>query len=128
MTKLTPVILVEEIEPCLDFWTRLGFERTTEVPSDDGGLAFVSLQLGNVEIMYQSRASVLDDMPALGRGSLDHSGVAFFIEVDDLSPLKPALAAAEAVFPERETFYGTREIGVRAPCGTAVTFAQHLAK
>ena len=64
MNKLTPVILVEEIEPCLDFWTSLGFERTAEVPGD-GTLAFVSLQLGNVEIMYQSRTSVLEDMPAL---------------------------------------------------------------
>ncbi len=125
MNKLTPVILVEEIEPCLDFWTSLGFERTAEVPGD-GTLSFVSLQLGNVEIMYQSRASVLEDMPALAQGSLERSGIAFFIEVDDLEPLKPALAAAETVVPERETFYGMREIGVRSPCGTIVTFAQRL--
>ena len=29
MRKLTPVLLVEEIEPCLSFWTdRLGFEKS----------------------------------------------------------------------------------------------------
>jgi hypothetical protein len=84
-TKLTPIILVDTIEPCLDFWTELGFERTAEVPID-GALGFVSLQMGQVEIMYQSRASVIEGIPALAQGSLERSGVALFVEVDDLEP------------------------------------------
>src|SRR4029453_8853944 len=42
MKKLTPVLFVGEIEPCLEFWTRLGFERTAEVPEGDR-LGFVLL-------------------------------------------------------------------------------------
>lgn len=29
--KLSPVLYAEHIEPCLEFWTRLGFAKTTEL-------------------------------------------------------------------------------------------------
>ncbi len=123
MLKLTPVIFVEEIEPCLDFWTeRLGFECTIEVPEGDR-LGFAAVQAGNVEVMYQTRASVAGDIPALAEGPFHKSG-ALFVTVDDLEALLPELEGIEVVVPERTTFYGAREIGVRAPCGTVVLFAE----
>lgn len=67
MMKLSPVLFVETIEPCLGFWVdRLGFTRTMEVPYGDG-LGFAAVASGAVEVMYQSRASVADDIPALAR-------------------------------------------------------------
>ncbi len=61
MKKLTPVFVVEQIEPCLAFWVdRLGFARGVEVPHGDS-LGFVILTRGGVEIMYQTRASALED-------------------------------------------------------------------
>jgi uncharacterized glyoxalase superfamily protein PhnB len=123
MKKLTPVIFVEEIEPCLEFWVdRLGFAKTMEVPEGDR-LGFVAVQAGTVELMYQSRASVAGDIPALAAGPFHKSGV-LFIEVTSLDALRPKLEGVELVFPERTTFYGSREIGVYAPCGTAVIFAE----
>ena len=44
--KITAVLLVDEIEPCLDFWMRLNFQKTIEVPAGDK-LAFVTLESGN---------------------------------------------------------------------------------
>ncbi len=44
--------------------------------------------------------------------------------IDDLDAIKPTLEAGEVVVPERKTFYGSREILVRAPCGTIVNFAE----
>src|SRR5438876_348213 len=36
MKKLTPVIIVEQIEPCLPSWLdRLGLQKTAEVPEGD---------------------------------------------------------------------------------------------
>ena len=36
MNKATPLITVDEIEPCLPFWTDgLGFELTVTVPHED---------------------------------------------------------------------------------------------
>jgi len=121
--KLSPVIFVEEIEPCLAFWVeRLGFEKTIEVPEGDR-LGFAAVLSGNVEIMYQSRASVANDIPTLAEGPFDKSG-ALFIEVADLDSIKSKLEGVAMIFAERRTFYGAREIGVRAPCGTAVIFAE----
>jgi len=44
--------------------------------------------------------------------------------MSDLNTIKPTLEAGDVVVPERKTFYGAREIVVRAPCGTLVTFAE----
>jgi hypothetical protein len=123
MKKLTPVLLVEEIEPCLPFWTeRLGFQVTMTVPEGDK-LGFAILVNGPVEVMYQSRASVAGDVPALAVepfGSRTH----LFIEVESLKDLLPRVEGAPQVFPPRKTFYGSDEIGIRAPCGTTVVLAE----
>ena len=107
-------------------WKRIGFEQTMEVPEGDR-LGFVALRRGPVEIMYQSRASVTGDLPVLAELDYTRDGLLLFIEVEDLDEVADQLQDAEGVvhlFPERETFYGSREIGIRAPCGTHVVFAE----
>ena len=121
--KLTPVLFVEKIEPVLPFWTEhLGFVKTVEVP-EGNHLGFVILQQGNVEVMYQSYASLDKDLPAIADDA--RKGATFlYIEVDNLDALKPALLSADVYLPERNTFYGVREIGVRDPAGHFLTFSQ----
>lgn len=127
MKKLSPVIFVEDVEPCVAFWVdRLGFTLAVEVPHGDR-LGFAAVESGPVEIMYQSRASIAADIPALAAGPLSRSGSALFVEVERLDAVLPRLAGAEVVVPERTTFYGAREIFVRAPCGTVVGFAEMAA-
>ena len=122
MKKLTPVLLVEEIEPVLPFWVdRLGFEKTTEVPEGDR-LGFVILRKGGVEIMYQTRHSVENDVPALA--DLPTKGTFLFVEVEDLDAVERALGGVEPVVPRRKTFYGADELVLREPAGNVVTFAQ----
>jgi len=126
MRKLSPVLYVEQIEPCLPFWERLGFSRTAEVP-EGNALGFVILARDGVEIMYQSRASIAKDLPVLAPkgGAFSKSGVGLYIEVADLQQVLPTLKGAEVVVPLRKTFYGATEIFVREPGGTVVGFAQH---
>ncbi len=133
MNKLTPLITVEAVEPCLSFWTdRLGFEVTVTVPHDDA-IGFAILQKGDVELMYQSRASIERDLgpaaEAAGHGGLvaqlTYGPSTLFIEVDALDPVVEALEGADVVVPRRRTFYGMDEIFVMAPCGTLVGFAAH---
>ena len=122
--RLTPVLIVEEIESSLPFWVdRLGFKKTTEAPEGDA-LGFVILQRDGVEVMLQSRASVLKDVEALGKGPLANDGVGLFIEVGSLDDFLPKLEGLEVVVAERKTFYGAREIGVRAPSGITVMLAE----
>ena len=125
MKKLTPVFVVDRIEPCLDFWVgRLGFAKTVEVPEGDS-LGFVILSRGSVEIMYQSRESLEKDLPALAaipRGT--GLSVGTYIEVSDIDDVLKRLDGWEQVVPKRTTFYGATEFGVREPGGNLVIFAQ----
>jgi len=121
--KITAILFVEEVEPCAQFWAeRLGFEKTAEVPDGDK-LAFAILQKGGAEIMYQTYASVEKDDPHTA--ALARKGPTFlYIEVDDLAATMAATAGAEVVMPERATFYGSREFGIKDPAGHILTFAQ----
>ena len=122
MKKLTPVLVVDTIEPCLPFWVnRLGFTRTIEVPEDDR-LGFVALQKDGVEIMIQARSSVIADAP--GMVDLPFGGPShLYIEVSDFDAVERALEGAEVIVPRRTTFYGATEIFVREPCGHFIGFA-----
>jgi len=121
--KLTPILFVDRIEPVLPFWTEhLGFIKTVEVP-EGSHLGFVILQQGNVEVMYQTYASVEQDMPAIS-ADVRKGPTFLYIEVENLDALKPGLKSAEVYMPERNTFYGAREIGVRDPAGHFLTFSQ----
>ena len=131
MNKVTPIMVVDEIEPCLPFWTdKLGFEVTATVPHEDK-IGFAMLQKGGVELMYQSRASVDADLGASGAPErlgqeLAGSTTSLFIEVDRLDDVIAALGDTPVLVPRRQTFYGMDEIFVRPPCGTVVGFAARV--
>ena len=123
MRKLTPVLVVDEIEPCLPFWVdRLGFEKTVELP-EGSRLGFVILKKDEVEVMYQSRASVEKDIAALVPEKGGHP-IALFIEVSDVAAVERALRGFEVILPRRKTFYGMDEVGLKEPGGNSVIFAQ----
>jgi uncharacterized glyoxalase superfamily protein PhnB len=123
--KITPVLLVEDVEACVKFWMdRLGFEKTVEVPEGDK-LGFVILQKGNVELMYQSYVSA-DKDPAATSQAACKGPTLLYVEVENLNEIIRAIKGAEVVAPVRETFYGTREISVKDPGGHIATFAQFV--
>jgi uncharacterized glyoxalase superfamily protein PhnB len=123
LIQLTPVLIVERVEPCLPFWTeRFGFVVENRVPDADGALVFASVKLGGIEVMYQTRASVIADNPAMA-DDVDGHSVALFITVTDFEAVERALAGAPVVKPRHTTFYGSTEIYVREPGGNTVGFA-----
>ncbi|HEX4682542.1 MAG TPA: VOC family protein [Gemmatimonadaceae bacterium] len=126
LKALTPVLIVDAVEPCAEFWTRrLGFEKPSEVPGDDGRLVFCILQKDGIEIMYQTKASVIADSPDQARDLAGHS-TALFITVpsmDDLEQIERAMDGAPVVKPRHTTFYGSTEFYVREPGGNVVGFA-----
>jgi len=120
--KITPILLVDEIEPSLKFWVdKLGFEKTVEVPEGDK-LAFVILQKDGTEVMLQTRESVRKDVGDAA-GALLELGASLYIEVDDFGDALKRVKGAEVLVPERVTFYGMREIFVREPGRHVVGFA-----
>lgn len=131
--SISPLITVERIEPCLDFWTdALGFEVTATVPEDpsligtddaaEAPLGFAMLQRGGVTVMLQSGGSLDRDLPGLSDEVVGATAM-LFIKVEALDPFLPRLEGLEVVHDRRTTFYGMDEIFVRSPCGTIVGLA-----
>lgn len=124
VTKVTPVRVVERIEPCLPFWCdALGYEKRAEVPHGDG-LGFVLLESATAgELMLQTRASLADDVAAAA--ALEPHTV-LFVEVRSLEAAKKATLGAKVLVEERTTFYGMKESVVVDPAGTVVILAEKV--
>ena len=126
LQALAPVLIVEAVEPSLKFWTeQLGFAKDNEVPGPDGKLIFASVKKDGVEIMYQTRASVIADNPATA-AELNGRSVSLFITVPtiaDLDEIARRSKGAPIVKPRHDTFYGTTEFYIREPGGNVVGFA-----
>ena len=124
INKITPVLVVDAVEPCAQFWQKLGFIRVAEVPHGDT-LGFVILVGNDIELMYQSLDSVIADDATMG-ARLKTGGSSLFVEVPDLDAAVKAVEGAPIILPDRTTFYGMREIGVLDPGGNVVMFAQKV--
>jgi uncharacterized glyoxalase superfamily protein PhnB len=122
--KITPVLVVDEIEKSLPFWVdRLGFTRVAEVP-DEGRLGFVMLVGDGADLMLQTRRSVEQDVPQFA--PIGSTQTSLFIVVDKLDEVARKLEGYPIAMPERTTFYGMREIGVFDPANHIVIFAEQM--
>src|ERR1700675_715387 len=120
--KITPILFVDAIEPSLEFWVgRLKFEKIAEVP-EGNRLGFVILKKGDSEIMLQSRESIRKDASDASRAMLSMTSC-LYIEVDNFTEGLDRIQGAEVLVPQRDTFYGMREIFVRESQGQIVGFA-----
>jgi uncharacterized glyoxalase superfamily protein PhnB len=125
--RITPVLLVKEIEPVIPFWVdRLGFAKTIEVP-DGNKLGFVTFQKGTVDVMYQTYASVEKDAPQAMAAEARKGPTYLYIEVDNFDAVLAAMKDVKIVMPVRTAFYGMKEFGVQDPGGHFITFAQPVA-
>lgn len=127
--KITPVLVVEKIEPVVGFWKKLAVPPTTEVPSSGGdGLVFAIFSAAGVEVMYQTAASVQEDL--VGAASVKEafrSGPqqsTLYIEVGNLAEVESRLQGEQLVMPRRTTFYGATEVAYADPAGNIIVFAQ----
>ncbi len=125
--KVTPVLIVDRIEPLLPLWDALGFARAAEVPHGDV-LGFVLLVSDGVEVMYQTFDSVRGDEAKVLEGARAFGASAVFIEVDDIEAVAAQIpSGTDMVVARRQTFYGSTETVIRDAAGNVITFAQFAA-
>ena len=132
--KATPLLGVDRIEPVLPFWRKLGLTPITEVPdtrANDGRLAFVILGAADLEIMYQTTASINEDLVKAASVKeafpISPQKTMLFIEVTRLAEVEDKLQGERLIMPRRTTFYGSMEVGYADPAGNVIVFAQHQA-
>ena len=125
--RITPVLLVKEIEPVIPFWVdRLGFTKTIEVP-EGNKLGFVAFQKGAAEVMYQTYSSVEKDAPPAMAAEARKGSTYLYMEVDNFDTVLAAMKDVKIVMPVRTAFYGMKEFAVQDPTGHFITFAQQVA-
>jgi uncharacterized glyoxalase superfamily protein PhnB len=125
--KLTPNLLVANVERSLAFYVDvLGFERGMTVP-DESPFVFASVTSGAVEIFFNDAANAVKEYPALAGKPLGATGT-MYIEVEGVNALHDRLAPRVPItMPIATQFYGMREFAIADPDGYVITFAERVA-
>ena len=124
LKKLTPNLMVEDVAGTLSFYKgALGFEVVTTLPEQEP-FDFAIVKRDGVELMFQSRSSLSENVPAL-TGSPIGASQTFYIEVTGIRDLYEALRdKVEIVVDFHTTFYGTQEFYFRDINGYILSFSE----
>ena len=124
LRKLTPNCMVEDVARTLDYYRDvLGFAAVATVPERPPYNWAMAVR-DDVALMFQSRASLEDDLPIFRNLPIGAS-LGFYIDVTDVRDLHGQLKGrAEVVLELRETFYGATEFAIRDCNGYILCFAQ----
>ena len=119
--KVTPLFVVDRIEPALPQWEALGYEVKVRVP-DEGPLGFVILGSKAGELMFQTKKSLAADVPQVAEKK---PKALLYADVDSIADAKKALSGAEVLVARRRTFYGATEAWLELEGGVIVGLAEH---
>jgi len=124
LKKLTPNLMVEDVARTLAFYQEiLGFEAVMTLP-ETAPFDFAIVRRDHVELMFQSRQSLSENVPALA-GSAIGASQTFYIEITGLTDLYQQLQdKLEIVVDLHTTFYGTREVYFRDINGYILSFSE----
>lgn len=125
--KLGPMFLVGDVERAARFYQEvLGAVLVASLP-DEPPYEWVSLKLGEVELMFWEVGAAAREYPGLEIPENPASFIAY-IYVDGLDALYERVReAAEVLMAPVDQFYGMREFTIRDPFGFILTFAQEEA-
>lgn len=125
-TKLTPNLLVANVERSLAFYVGLlAFTRAMTVP-DAPPFVFAILTHGPVEIFVNDAAEAVKEYPALAGRPLGLTGT-LFVEVEGVDALYERLKPLVKVSADIHTqWYGMREFAIEDPDGYVITFAERV--
>lgn len=123
--RCTPVLIVDAIEPLLPLYRdALGFTVAAEV-EHESKVGFVLLVRDDVHLMLQTKASVADDLPAVGALGVTSS---LYVDVNDVDAFARAAKGTKVLAGPRTTFYGSREIVLETASGHVIAFAEPAKK
>jgi hypothetical protein len=121
LKKLTTLLVVDAIEPCLAPWQALGYRVVTRVP-ETGTADFAILASAAGELMLQTRASLQDDLPAV---ATSRPSFLLYADVASLTEAKAALEGARVLVSQRQTFYGATEAWLQLEGGAVIGLSEH---
>jgi uncharacterized glyoxalase superfamily protein PhnB len=135
--KLTCNLMVEDVNQTIRFYRDvLEFAFVIGIPENSQTivseadparpLAFAIMQHGDVQVMFQSRASLTADLPISADRPVGGS-IVLYIETTDAKPLYEKLRGKVNVLSDlHDTFYGKREFYIKDCNGYVLGFAGDL--
>ncbi len=122
MDTLSPNIFVKDINQTIDFYQQLGFELITTVP-DHGEFVWAMMKCGNVTFMFQTFASLADELPEISRNN--GGSLLFYIGLKNIKTFFESIKDKVTVVKYLEkTFYGATEFSIKDNNGYLLTFAE----
>jgi uncharacterized glyoxalase superfamily protein PhnB len=127
LESLSPNLVVADVNRSVDFYTgKLGFAKIASVP-DSGKLNWAMVMRGGATMMFQSLASIQEDVPRLKLTS-GAAAATFYIKVKGLGAWHESIKKTVPIaLPMRKTFYGANEFAIKDPDGNVLMFAQDVA-
>ncbi len=124
LKKLTPNLMVEDVNQTLNFYTNiLGFEVLATVP-ETGQLNWAMLKQGDVEIQLQLRASLTEELPIFKDKQIG-GALTLYIGVEGIEELHERLKDKVTIVQAMHTtFYGTQEFAIQDCNGFVLSFSQ----
>jgi len=124
LNKLTPNLMVEDVNQTIQFYRDvLGFEVLATVP-EEGAFAWAMLKRDGVEMMFQQRASLTEEITGFSGKAIGGS-LTFYIDVDNVQGVYEMVQGKANVVQEMHTtFYGAQEFGIEDCNGYVLVFAQ----
>ncbi|MBV9259529.1 MAG: VOC family protein [Ktedonobacteraceae bacterium] len=126
LKKLTPNIMVEDVNRTIEFYKKtLGFELLASVP-EEGQFVWAMMKRGKVEMMFQARTSLEDEIPALKQKEIG-GALTFYMEVEGIEELYNQLKGSVPIVQDMHaTFYGAQEFAVQDCNGHVLSFAETI--
>lgn len=126
--SLSPNLIVGNVNRSVQFYTDvLGFALIASVP-DTGSLNWAMVQRESVNVMFQTLASIQEDVPSLNLKA-GSAAMTLYIKVKNLDNLLSEVRSKVPIALElRTTFYGAREFAIKDPDGNVLMFAEDSSK
>ncbi|MEO6633162.1 MAG: VOC family protein [Mucilaginibacter sp.] len=124
MESLSPNIFTNNMNETVAFYTSLGFQTTMSVPEEGDDLVWAMMTNGNVTMMFQTFASLAEDLPEISRQN--GGSLLLYITVKKIHDFFEQIKDKVTVLKGLEkTFYGATEFSILDNNNYVLTFAEH---
>jgi len=124
MESLSPNIFVNDMTETLDFYRSIGFQLIMTVPETGNDLVWAMMTNGEVTFMFQTFASLGEELPNISRQS--GGSLLFYINIKKIREFFELIKDKVTVLKGLETtFYGATEFSILDNNNYVLTFAEN---
>jgi uncharacterized glyoxalase superfamily protein PhnB len=123
MESLTPNIFVSSMNETIAFYRLIGFQPVMTVPPEGTDFVWVMMMNGNVTFMFQTFASLGDELPEISRQN--GASQLLYIKLKNIREFFDQIKDKVKVMkPVETTFYGATEFSILDNNNYVLTFAE----